>query len=144
MILDFLIVLFSSLLLILTEACTDAAFQSPLLVHSSSSTKSSSNKKSSCSFCHFDKVSFLTSTSTAPCSTPFRYSKMISPLSVRSSSSYTKSSLSSSLNSLLAEQSTTLIAAESNEWRQYVPLVVSFGVILDILLGSPLANLALG
>ena len=28
-------------------------------------------------------------------------------------------------------------------WRQYVPLVVSVGVILDILLGSPLANLAL-
>jgi hypothetical protein len=30
------------------------------------------------------------------------------------------------------------------EWRQYVPLVVSVGVILDILLGSPLANMALG
>jgi len=28
-------------------------------------------------------------------------------------------------------------------WRQYVPLVVSVGVIVDILLGSPLANLAL-
>ena len=28
-------------------------------------------------------------------------------------------------------------------WRQYVPLVVSVGVIIDILLGSPLANLAL-
>jgi hypothetical protein len=28
-------------------------------------------------------------------------------------------------------------------WRQYVPLAVSVGVILDILLGSPVANLAL-
>lgn len=28
----------------------------------------------------------------------------------------------------------------SSSWRQYVPLVVSFAVILDILLGSPLAN----
>ena len=30
------------------------------------------------------------------------------------------------------------------EWRQYVPLVVSVGVIVDILLGSPVANAALG
>ena len=38
----------------------------------------------------------------------------------------------------------TLVISESAEgWKQYVPLVVSCGVILDILLGSPLANLAL-
>ena len=30
------------------------------------------------------------------------------------------------------------------EWRQYVPLAVSFGVITDILLGSPLANAMIG
>jgi len=41
------------------------------------------------------------------------------------------------------EQSTALILAETESWRQYVPLVVSVGVIGDILLGSPLANLAL-
>ena len=39
----------------------------------------------------------------------------------------------------------SLVLSESTEsWRQYVPLVVSVGVIIDILLGSPLANLALG
>jgi len=39
----------------------------------------------------------------------------------------------------------SLVLSESTEsWRQYVPLVVSVGVIVDILLGSPLANLALG
>ncbi|KAL7447867.1 hypothetical protein ACHAWC_000167, partial [Mediolabrus comicus] len=39
----------------------------------------------------------------------------------------------------------SLVLSESPEsWRQYVPLVVSVGVIIDILLGSPLANLALG
>jgi hypothetical protein len=41
--------------------------------------------------------------------------------------------------------SSLLLSEESTEsWRQYVPLVVSVGVIIDILLGSPLANLALG
>lgn len=39
---------------------------------------------------------------------------------------------------------TSLIIAETESWRQYVPLVVTFGVILDIVLGSPLANMALG
>lgn len=32
------------------------------------------------------------------------------------------------------------LAAGSEGWRQYVPLVVSCGVIVDILLGSPIAN----
>lgn len=41
------------------------------------------------------------------------------------------------------EQSAALILAEAESWRQYVPLAVSVGVIGDILLGSPLANLAL-
>ena len=39
----------------------------------------------------------------------------------------------------------SLVLSETTEsWRQYVPLVISVGVIIDILLGSPLANLALG
>jgi hypothetical protein len=37
--------------------------------------------------------------------------------------------------------SLTLAAEES--WRQYVPLVVAVAVIIDILLGSPLANMAM-
>jgi hypothetical protein len=37
-----------------------------------------------------------------------------------------------------------MIAAEPESWRQYVPLVVSCFVILDILLGSPFANSVLG
>ncbi|KAL7492207.1 hypothetical protein ACHAWT_001920 [Skeletonema menzelii] len=37
-----------------------------------------------------------------------------------------------------------LVSSETESWRQYVPLVVSVAVIIDILLGSPLANLALG
>jgi len=41
------------------------------------------------------------------------------------------------------EQSAAMILAETESWRQYIPLVVSVGVIADILLGSPLANLAL-
>ena len=39
--------------------------------------------------------------------------------------------------------SPSLLICEVESWRQYVPLVVCSGVILDILLGSPLANLAL-
>jgi len=42
--------------------------------------------------------------------------------------------------------SSSLLLSEDGSvesWRQYVPLVVSVGVIVDILLGSPLANLAL-
>lgn len=41
----------------------------------------------------------------------------------------------------MIDTSSVLISVES--WRQYVPLVVSVGVIVDILLGSPLANMAL-
>ncbi len=55
---------------------------------------------------------------------------------------------STSLHQILlpASSSSILMIADENvaEWRQYVPLIVSVGVILDILLGSPLANLALG
>ncbi|KAL3781843.1 hypothetical protein ACHAWO_009209 [Cyclotella atomus] len=44
----------------------------------------------------------------------------------------------------LPAASSILLASEGESWRQYVPLVVSVGVIIDILLGSPVANLALG
>ena len=40
-------------------------------------------------------------------------------------------------------ESTTLVLAEES-WRQYVPLVVSALVIVDILSGSPVANAVLG
>lgn len=44
-----------------------------------------------------------------------------------------------------AKFASILLSAEGEaEWRQYVPLAVSCAVILDILLGSPLANAALG
>lgn len=36
------------------------------------------------------------------------------------------------------DSSSLMVSAES--WRQYVPLIVSCGIIIDILLGSPLAN----
>lgn len=39
---------------------------------------------------------------------------------------------------------TNLILAETESWREYVPLVVSLFVIVDILLGSPAANSVLG
>ena len=39
--------------------------------------------------------------------------------------------------------STSTLLAVSEEWRQYVPLVVICLVLVDIVLGSPLANLAL-
>jgi hypothetical protein len=39
--------------------------------------------------------------------------------------------------------SSTLSLAEAESWRQYVPLAVSLLVIVDILLGSPVANKAL-
>mmetsp|Transcript_4117 Transcript_4117/g.6199 ORF Transcript_4117/g.6199 Transcript_4117/m.6199 type:complete len:222 (-) Transcript_4117:144-809(-) len=43
-----------------------------------------------------------------------------------------------------SSSSSIFLSSETESWRQYVPLVVSVGVIIDILLGSPLANLALG
>jgi len=45
-----------------------------------------------------------------------------------------------------SSSSINLISADVDvvaEWRQYVPLVVTGAVIIDILLGSPLANMAL-
>ena len=45
---------------------------------------------------------------------------------------------------LQSAASTILASSDAESWRQYVPLAVSVGVIVDILLGSPLANLALG
>jgi len=49
--------------------------------------------------------------------------------------------LSSPILRRMVDSSSVLVSTES--WRQYVPLVVSIGVIVDILLGNPIANLAL-
>jgi hypothetical protein len=45
--------------------------------------------------------------------------------------------------SIVSPSSSTILLAEES-WRQYVPLVVSLLVIVDILLGSPFANSVLG
>ena len=50
----------------------------------------------------------------------------------------------SSSSSLSGISSALLASSDVESWRQYIPLVVSVGVIIDILLGSPLANMALG
>ena len=42
----------------------------------------------------------------------------------------------------MIDSSSVLLSAEET-WRQYVPLIVSVGIIGDILLGNPLANLIL-
>lgn len=44
----------------------------------------------------------------------------------------------------ISHVSSILLTSDTESWRQYVPLIVSVAVIIDILLGSPLANLALG
>mmetsp|Transcript_11091 Transcript_11091/g.19357 ORF Transcript_11091/g.19357 Transcript_11091/m.19357 type:complete len:206 (+) Transcript_11091:142-759(+) len=44
----------------------------------------------------------------------------------------------------LVRSTSIIVSSEGESWRQYVPLAVSCAVIIDILLGSPLANLALG
>lgn len=52
----------------------------------------------------------------------------------------------STLNLYPLEHSSLLLVSEEasgESWRQYVPLAVSCLVILDILLGSPVANMAL-
>jgi 5-hydroxyisourate hydrolase-like protein (transthyretin family) len=51
--------------------------------------------------------------------------------------------LDSTMSMATPFSSTILLAAEES-WRQYVPLAVSLFVILDILLGSPMANSVLG
>jgi hypothetical protein len=48
------------------------------------------------------------------------------------------------LSNTLPGAPSMLLTSDGESWRQYVPLVVSVGVIIDILLGSPVANLALG
>ena len=43
---------------------------------------------------------------------------------------------------MMIDSSSVMLSAEET-WRQYVPLIVSVGIIGDILLGNPLANLIL-
>ena len=52
-------------------------------------------------------------------------------------------SLYLSPNTEIITTTSLLLSKEVEEWRQYVPLVVSCLVILDILLGSPLANIVI-
>ncbi len=61
-----------------------------------------------------------------------------------SSTSLTMIHIPNEITSIIIDPSSTFLIAETDGWRQYVPLIVSLGVILDILLGSPIANLALG
>jgi len=60
---------------------------------------------------------------------------------------YTNKRSSTSTSSLqlfpLDQSAAILLAEEAETWRQYVPLGVSLLVITDILLGNPIANLAL-
>ena len=44
---------------------------------------------------------------------------------------------------LISDDATTSAFSDVAEWRQYVPLTVTGAVLIDILLGSPLANMAL-
>mmetsp|Transcript_204 Transcript_204/g.270 ORF Transcript_204/g.270 Transcript_204/m.270 type:complete len:187 (-) Transcript_204:195-755(-) len=52
--------------------------------------------------------------------------------------------VSSTTLKIFPDEQSSILLSSAEGWRQYVPLAVSCGVILDILLGSPIANLALG
>ena len=54
-----------------------------------------------------------------------------------------QSQLSQPHTSTATAVTSILLSEDVESWRQYVPLVVSVAVIIDILLGSPLANMAL-
>ena len=54
-----------------------------------------------------------------------------------------QSQLSQPHTSTVTAVTSILLSEDVESWRQYVPLVVSVAVIIDILLGSPLANMAL-
>ena len=54
-----------------------------------------------------------------------------------------QSQLSQPHTSTITAVTSILLSEDVESWRQYVPLVVSVAVIIDILLGSPLANMAL-
>lgn len=55
----------------------------------------------------------------------------------------TKLSLAPEIQEALPSTAAVILSSDGESWRQYVPLGVSVGVIVDILLGSPIANLAL-
>ena len=55
---------------------------------------------------------------------------------------YGSANTASVQHSMMIDSSSVLLSAEET-WRQYVPLIVSVGIIGDILLGNPLANLIL-
>jgi len=67
----------------------------------------------------------------------------ITPSSFSLSSQRSKAALTRLPLQLFHDDASSIVvaaAAESGGWRQYVPLVVSLGVITDIALGRPLAN----
>jgi hypothetical protein len=63
------------------------------------------------------------------------------PSSSNHSSQTTRYSLGGGVSDSIKTTTSLVIAAE--EWRQYVSLAIVAGVLLDIVLGSPLANAAL-
>ena len=68
------------------------------------------------------------------------------PFSVHDNSFFESDSSSTSTTTSLRafpDENSSLIIAASEGWRDYVPLIVICGVLLDIVLGSPLANIAL-
>lgn len=78
--------------------------------------------------------------------------EMMIPSSMDVSSSSSSPFVLSSLNSFLLTSSTVVISDDNvvvdaisssltETWRQYVPLIVSFAVIIDILLGNPFLTL---
>ena len=59
---------------------------------------------------------------------------------LRSGCTFPKSSCCYAFDQSIMEPSYSSMMLAQDSWRQYVPLVVIAGVLVDILLGSPLAN----
>ena len=59
---------------------------------------------------------------------------------LRSSCTFPKNSCDLAFDQSIMEPSYSSMMLAQDSWRQYVPLVVIAGVLVDILLGSPLAN----
>lgn len=70
-------------------------------------------------------------------SVPRRFPHVLPPFKI-------DSAFSASTTILRLDISSSIVMAEEQPWRQYIPLAVSCFVILDILLGSPAANSVMG
>lgn len=76
-----------------------------------------------------------------PTQTKFQVNRHLpNSLSYTSQGSCTPPTTTTALAHSLASETSSLLISAEETWRQYVPLAVSCGVIVDILLGSPLAN----